>query len=268
MMTLCLAVSLLCEAASGEAPAAGQSAVAARSVQHANRLDVDALGESFIDDLPSTRGANIALNVRLNDRVRITAREQAQHKFTHGDSRAGGGLIWAARPGFTVRGEALVGINTKILPRLDGNLAADYTRARSQLSGESRFVTFPGARALIVSPSATYWLTDHVGVAGRFHESLTSFDRQQGVVPSSSFHLGGMVRPVTRLQLEAGYGRGIDRIDALSLDQLGRFRAQNITSAARVEVTPLTSVGVRTGRQWFDNGVRMLRLAVSVGRRF
>jgi len=70
--------------------------------EHGHHVDASGFFEDFNQDVPNTSNANLTIDFRVADRLRISARGQYQEKFDVSDGRGGLGLDWQWHPQFTL----------------------------------------------------------------------------------------------------------------------------------------------------------------------
>lgn len=235
---------------------------------HAHRVEASYVGESFGTVIRPTRAGDVAISLRLQDRLRISIRQQVQDRFDRTESRTGGGAEWLAHPGLILRAEIIAGAGTRILPGLDTAAEASYSRGRVELVGGSRFVRFPNARVMVLAPGATLWLSDRFGVSARYFRSVTAFDGRSGLVPNDSVFSQVRFRPSTHIWITGGFARGVERFEMLSADRLGRFQADTVSSSVRIDLHSLTSISLTAERQWRSGGLRVFGVTTAITQRF
>ncbi|HEV8254707.1 MAG TPA: YaiO family outer membrane beta-barrel protein [Vicinamibacteria bacterium] len=234
---------------------------------HAHRLIVNVFDESFSRPSPASRSGAIELDYRLRDDLRVLTRAQTQRKFDETDARAGGGLEWRADPRTTLSGLLLIGPGAEVLPRVDASAEADLYRGDWEPTARIRYFTFATARVWLLSPAVTFRREDRaIGV--HYHRSFTSFSGRRGWVGDNALALRGSLRVQRRVWLDAGYAHGVDSFETLTVERLGRFRADTVAAGGRIDFGALTSAGLVYERQWRDDHSRMGRLSLSLVQRF
>jgi YaiO family outer membrane protein len=234
---------------------------------HAHRLIVDVFDESFSRPSPASRSGAIELDYRLRDDLRVLTRAQTQRKFDETDARAGGGLEWRADPRTTLSGLLLIGPGAEVLPRVDASAEADLYRGDWEPTARIRYFTFATARVWLLSPAVTFRREDRaIGV--HYHRSFTSFSGRRGWVGDNALALRGSLRVQRRVWLDAGYAHGVESFETLTVERLGRFRADTVAAGGRIDFGALTSAGLVYERQWRDDHSRMGRLSLSLVQRF
>lgn len=234
---------------------------------HRHRVELTGFGEHFTADIPRGLNGEVAVALRLTDRLRVSARGQAQDKFNIAERRAGGGVEWRLTRALRVAGSLLAGADTVVLPRLDANVEVGLVRGRSDWSASYRRIEFDTAEVSVFSPGAALSLNDRVTLIGRYALALTDF----AAAPKQTTHSAGggiSVLTGTRVWLSAGYSRGIEKFETLSLDRIGAFRADTIAGGARVELPGLTTIAAVYERQWRTRGTNMGRMTIALAQRF
>lgn len=235
---------------------------------HGHRLEAAFFHESFREPVPDAGSGEAAVNLRLNERLRLFARGQTQRKFSQTESRGGGGAEWRGRPDLILRAYGLFGPGNQVLPRTDMSGEVEAYRRKLELFGGVRRVGFEGVRALVLSPGVTYWVNDGLAVGARYYRSYTDFVDRDETVGNDSAGVRARVRVHPRVWLDAGYARGVESFETLSADRLGRFRADTLSAGARVDLPSLTSLAAVLEHQWRSGGGRMFRITASAVHRF
>lgn len=235
---------------------------------HGHRVQGTFYGESFTEAVPETRSGDITFDFRMNESMRILARGQRQRKFARDETRAGGGFAWRGRRGIAVRAEGMAGRNVEVLPQADAHAELEYsTRVVDWMAG-ARFVHFASASEWIISPGVTLRVNDRLSMRARYDRSLTSFSGFEERVSNNSGSVGLSVQAHRRLRLDAGYARGIENFDALSIDRVGRFLANTVSGGARLDLPSLTSLAAVSEYQRRADGATMVRVTASFIQRF
>jgi YaiO family outer membrane protein len=237
---------------------------------HAHRLIVDAFDESFSRPSPASRSGAVELDYRLRDDLRLLARAQTQRKFDQTDARAGGGVEWRAAARTALSALLLIGPGAEVLPRVDASAEADLYRGDWEPTARVRYFTFATARVWLLSPAITFRREDRA-IGFHYHRSFTSFDGRPGWVGNDALALRGSVRIHRRapaVWLDAGYAHGVESFETLTVERLGRFRADTVAAGARVDFGALTTAGLAYEWQRRDDHSRMGRLSLSLVQRF
>jgi YaiO family outer membrane protein len=153
--------------------------------------------------------------------------------------------------------------------------------ARADLSGEVelavdrtqpavgvRYLDFAGARVWIVAPSLAVDVTDNVALAARYYYSHSRFLPSAQTAGNHSAAVMGRWQAARRVSLSAAYARGNESFDILSIDRLGRFRADTLAGGVRLDLRSLLTLGVGVEHQWRSGDRRLTRLTVDVVQHF
>ena len=235
---------------------------------HNHRVEFSSFGEHYNTAVQETASADLRVNFRLRERLRVMGRGQYQRKFRFSDERGGAGVEWRWQPNTSIFGHALVGSGNTVLPRVDVNGEIAHTYGPSLWTLGYRFFDFANATVSVISPSVTWWPTPRLSIGGEYHAAVTDFDALTQVVDnhSGTIRVGYRLRP--RLWVNAGATRGTENFETLSPDRLGSFQANTVSGGARLDLPSLTSILGQYEHQWRVDGVRMNRLTLSLVQRF
>jgi YaiO family outer membrane protein len=239
--------------------------------EQTRRLNRHRLEGSFqhetLDGAGSAHGADAALDVRRNDRMRFNFRLQAQNRASRSEARAGGGVEWRARPDLTVRGTALLGPGADVIARIDAAGELEHSRGRWELGGGIRAVSFAAADVWMVSPGATYWVNDRSALTARYYASWTRFSQRS---PNLTHSAMGRFRYAfgPRFWLDAAYSRGYESIDTLSIDRLASLRADTVSTGLMYHLRGLQSLAAGIDYQRRSDDRTMVRLTLTAVHRF
>jgi len=78
----------------------------------------------------------------------------------------------------------------------------------------------------------------------------------------------GRWQAAPRLSLSAAYARGNESFDIVSVDRLGRFRADTVAGGARIDLRSLTSIGVGVEHQWRSGDRQLTRVTLDLVQHF
>ena len=78
----------------------------------------------------------------------------------------------------------------------------------------------------------------------------------------------GRWQAASRVSLSAAYARGNESFDILSLDRLGRFRADTMAGGVRIDLRSLTSLGLGVEHQWRSGDRQLTRVTVDIVQHF
>lgn len=211
--------------------------------------------------------ADVNVDLRASDRLRVNARVQAQTRFAQQEARVGGGVEWRARADLTVRGSTLIGPGADLIARSDTTAEIEHVRGRFESAVGIRSMTFAGADVWIIAPAGTMWLNDRAAVALRYYRSATTFDTRPAVVNhSGAMRLRLNVHP--RVWLDTGYSRGFESFEQLSADRLGLFRADTFSGGLLYHLPALQSLSTTVEYQRRSDGRTMVRVTAAVVHRF
>jgi Tfp pilus assembly protein PilF len=235
--------------------------------EHGHRFESQTYDEQFNGRTPDTRGADLVVNVRVSETIRIIGRDQFQTKFGRKENRGGGGAQWRLKPSATVTGQALVGTGNRVLPQGDYLGQIDYAYHRATWTAAVRYFDFFGANVVMVSPAVTMTPSNTWTLGLRYAMTSTDTVASTGVRGHTvQLRAAHEVRP--RVWLHGAYIRGVENFDNFSLDRIGAFHANTGTAAVQVLLPSLTSIVGSYDYQRRDNGVTMGRINVSIIQSF
>lgn len=235
---------------------------------HAHRFETTGLIEQFSAALPDARSADVAVSVRLRDRVRVVGRGQFQDKFDARETRAGIGLEWRWQPQTLLTASLIAGPGNVVLPQVDVNLEAAHARGRAEWTAGYRFIEFSTAEVSVFSPGVTLSPRDTVLVGARYYLALAQFAGLDSRQASHSTAVRVSVQTFARAWLSAGYSRGTEDFETLSPDRIGQFRADTVSGGARLDLPSLTSLFAGYEYQWRTRGTNMGRVTLALIQRF
>lgn len=235
-----------------------------------HRIEAAYFSEMFSDATPDTQSGDVTLNLRVNQQLRVFGRGQQERRFSRTDARAGGGLEWRVhQPALSaVQAFALVGPDNDVLPQVDTGLGLRWIHRTATFTMNGRYFRFADARMWTIGPAVRLDVRDNVMVSGSYMHSSTEFAGFDGLVGGNSADIRGAFRIQPRLWLEAGYARGIENFDRVTIDRLGRFRADTISGTARFDLHSLTSIGATYEYQRVEGGAKMGRLTAKLMQSF
>lgn len=235
-----------------------------------HRIEATYFNEMFSDTTPETQSGEITLNLRVNQQLRVFGRGQRERRFSHTDTRAGGGLEWhVQRPGLnSLQAHALIGPDTDVLPQVDTGLEVGWRHQRATLTMSGRYFRFTDAQMWAVGPALRINLPDNVMVSASYMHTLSDLKGFDDLFGGNSSDIRAGFRIHPRLWLEAGYAHGIENFDRVTIDRLGPFRADTVGGTARFDFRSLTSVAATYEYQHVEGGLKMGRVTVRLMQSF
>lgn len=234
-----------------------------------HRFEATYFNEAFSDTTPDTQSGEVTLNLRVNEQLRAFARGQQERRFSRTDARGGGGLEWQIeRRGLnSLQTYALVGPNNDVLPRVETGLGLGWTHHIASLTMTGRYFRFENTGLWAVGPALHVNVWDDVMVSAGYMHTVTRFAGQDSVGgDSGNIHVGFYMRP--RLWLDGGYARGIENFDRVTIDRLGRFRANTVSGTARLHLRSLTSIAATYEYERVEGGPKMGRVTLRLMQSF
>jgi YaiO family outer membrane protein len=244
-----------------------RQALEATAYQHHHRAQTTFAFEHFSTDMPASRAGGVDLNFRISDRVRLGLQQHIQRKFGRTESRVGAGLEWRLDRATLLRSELFATPGAQVLPGSDIAAEVEHSTRRADIVGSVRVARFTTATVWAVAPGVTVPLNERLSVSGRYYASFTSFDQLPDTIVNHSMRLALRARLQPRLWAEAGYARGNETFETLSIDRIGRFGADTLSTGIRIDNTSLASFNLAADYQRSDDR-SLVRLTAGVTQRF
>ena len=233
-----------------------------------HRIDLAGLGEQFDGPTPASRGADLQVHVRLSEALRVSGRGQWQRKLGVEDARGGAGLEWRwARSTFLI-GHGLYGRGNRVLPVTEGYAALEHRLSAATGRLGVRYLDFGGTRVIAVEPSITWWLTDRSSVELRYAFTSTDFPLPFSNDESHHGRVLGTQSLFRGFSVLAGYARGIEDFNAMSIDRVGAFQANTALAGLRLDLPTQTALIGGYEYQWREGVGNMQRMIVTRTHRF
>lgn len=225
--------------------------------------------EQFGGAIADSRDADLRINLRAADTLRVSGRVELQRKFSEDEARGGGGLEWRWKPQTTIIGQAIVGPDNRIMPEGDYLGAVDHTYHSVGWTGTFRYFDFTGARVFAFSPAGRWAVSDRFAAGATYAFTATQTAVVGRTTGGQSLTLRGEYQWLRRLAIDARYAIGVDSFENFSIDQIGDFRATTVTLGGRIQAPSLLSISAAYQRQWRDDSVgNMHRFILALGQRF
>lgn len=240
-------------------------------LSHGHRVEIGSFYEDFdAADVPSTRSADIGVNLRVTDRLRVSGRGQYQRKFGEDEGRGGVGAEWRWRPDTVSAAHVWVGPGNDVMPQLDAKLDLSHMADAAEFAVGLRFFRFGVADVTVFTPAVSWWASSRLCLGLRYSMGVTNYDNAAalGTEQSHSATLQGAYRLHPRVWAMLGYSRGVENFDNFSVDRVGEFDADTGSIAVRIDLPTLSSVIGGYEHQWRDAGVQMGRFTLSFAQRF
>jgi YaiO family outer membrane protein len=258
------------DAAHALSPADGDIAIVRERTRRivAHRAHAGVARESSPDGIPAASIVDADVDLHVDDDLRVFGRLQWQDRAGFRDARAGGGVERRLRPGLLGRAALLIAPGSERVARADVGGDLETAAGRTQPAIGVRYLHFAAARVWIVAPSISVDLSDDVAIAVRYYRSESTFEPSGQRAGNDSGAVMGRWQVAPRLSLSAAYARGNESFDILSLDRLGRFRADTVAGGARIDLRSLTSVGVGVEHQWRTGDRQLTRVTIDLVQHF
>src|SRR5262249_47203826 len=119
-------------------------------LRHDHRVEGAGIFERFNRNVTDTRGGDADINLRVSERLRVSARGQYQEKLNSRDSRGGGGIEQRLTRSTTFTGEVMAGPDSRALAQYEGLAQFTWERDFVALHALYRYYDFFGADASVV----------------------------------------------------------------------------------------------------------------------
>jgi len=219
-------------------------------------------------DIPEATIVDTEVDLHVDDTVRVSGRVQWQARAGFDDARGGGGVEWRLSRRVIGRGALLVSPGSPRLARVDAGGEVEVGAGRTQTTVGLRYLDFLGAQVWIVAPAISVDLNDYVTLAVRYYRSESEFEPFGRRAGNDSGAVIGRWQAARRLSLSAAYARGNESFDIVSVDRLGRFRADTVAGGARIDLRSLTSIGVGVEHQWRSGDRQLTRVTLDLVQHF
>jgi len=140
--------------------------------------------------------------------------------------------------GWWVRGNAIVGPGAVVIPRQEYSGGVSHALPKHfTIDLDYQMMRFHAADVNIASPELTYYFTKPVWMTLTYDNAWTSWRTFAAPVSVNHSWLGQYYEQVSRrLVLHAGYARGSETFDTLTIDRLGAFLADTYLAGADVKM--------------------------------
>lgn len=140
--------------------------------------------------------------------------------------------------GWWLRGGGTWGPGAVVVPRHE--YTAGFARALKRpwvLDGDYRYLRFRDAEVHLAAPAISYYFAKPSWAQVTLFNSWTSTNKQDSEAHQSwmAQYFHQIAKPIV---LHAGYARGTESFDALSIDRLGAFQANTYFGGAEIRVPP------------------------------
>jgi hypothetical protein len=131
-----------------------------------------------------------------------------------------------------------------------------------------RYVHFDASSSLIVSPGVTVTLHDRAFLTLRYYRSETDLRDVTSNTGNGGFGIRAYGRAARRLWVHAGYLRGFEGLESVTVERLSQLDANTMSVGARFEATPMTSIGATYEHQWRSDSTRVAAALITFIQRF
>jgi len=234
---------------------------ARRSYLH--RVETRGSSEQFSGDTPDSRSGDLRVNIRLTDRWRVVGRGQTQRKFAVSEERGGAGVEWRWKRATTLRAQALVGPDNRVMPEGDYLGEVQHRYKTATWTASVRHFDFGGVSTTVFSPGVAWAPEGPLSLAVRYARAWTDTRTGASTEEGHSAHVEGAFRVYPRVSIQAAYAAGVEDFDNFSIDRIGDFRANAVSGGLRVDLPTLTALVGRYEYQWQRLDRQIGRVTVS-----
>jgi hypothetical protein len=164
----------------------------------------------------------------------------------------------------------LFGSETVVLPESEGfaSLAVDSGRATWTFGG--RVASFDSFKLILAGPGLLVRLPHGAEAHASYYRSSTRpEDGPSGSAVGLNSGTLGISAPVhRRIRAAAEYTRGIDHLELLTIERVGRFTANTVSGALEAWATDMLSLNVRYDYQRLPEATNVQRVGVHLTHRF
>ena len=238
----------------------------ARLVAH--RAHVSYARESSADGIPEASIVDADVDLHVDDGLRVNGRVQWQSRAGDDDTRAGLGSEFRLARHVLGRAAVMASPGSPRVAQADVFGELEFASGRTQPAIGIRYLHFASARVWIVAPSIAVDVTDNVAVAVRYYRSQSEFLPSGQTAANDSYALMGRWQATRRFGVSGAYARGNESFDILSVDRLGRFRADTAAGGFRIDLPSLTSIAVGVEHQWRTGDRQLTRVTLDFVQHF
>jgi YaiO family outer membrane protein len=175
----------------------------------------------------------------LGELNRITLQYEEWSRFEERTRRAQLNFTRKLSGGWWLRAGATAGPGALTIPRQEytGGFSSVLPR-RFVLDTDYRLLRFRAADVHLLSPALTYYFAKPAWVTATFYQAWTEWRTSSSARLVSHSWIGQYYRQVGRpVVLHAGYARGSENFQVLSIDRLGLFQANTYLMGAEFRLT-------------------------------
>lgn len=196
----------------------------------------------------------------------VAVQYERWNKFGEDVDRVGMTFSRRLRGGALVRGAAMVGPNATVIARNEYTAGLSHPwRGSTVIGADYRELSFADGRVHVASPSLEYYFTKHPAWAQAvWSHSWTEFTAAGARAQDDSILLRYHHDVARPLAAHFGYARGNESFAGLSIDRIGRFRANTYIGGVDIRLRSVCSIGFSYADQWRSNGARQRTFAIGM----
>jgi len=191
----------------------------------------------------------------LGELNRITLQYEEWSRFEERTRRAQLNFTRKLKGGWWLRAGATAGPGALTIPRQEYTSGFSSTLPRRFVfDADYRLLRFRAANVHLLSPAVTYYFTKPAWVTATFYQAWTEWRTGSSAGFVSHSWVGQYYRQVGRaVVMHAGYARGSESFQVLSIDRLGLFQANTYLVGAEFRLTRAYSTEIFSSYQSRSN---------------
>jgi YaiO family outer membrane protein len=191
----------------------------------------------------------------IGEANQITVQYEEWSRFDERTRRAGLNFTRKLGGGWWVRAGAIAGPGAVVIPRQEYTGGVSHALPhRFALDMDYRLLRFRAADVHLLSPALTYYFAKPAWMTVTFYNAWTEWRASSAAGLMTHAWVGQYYRQVAKaVQLRAGYARGGENFQELSIDRLGLFQANTYLGGAEFRLTRAYSVELFSSYQSRSN---------------
>ncbi len=198
--------------------------------------------------------------------TRLSVLYENWNKFGEVAHRGGFGIGRRVSRNLWLRGGLMLAPGSNVVVRKDSTGGVSYrAMSRSVLLADYRHLRFATSRVHVAAPGIEYYFEKPIWIQATLYQTWTKneeFGDHQ--VANLSYAARYNQQLATPLVLHLGYARGNEAVSALSVDRIGKFRADTYTVGADVVASSKIAIGGFYAHQRRSNKTRQHSLGISL----
>ena len=199
----------------------------------------------------------------VGESSRVGLQYEEWSRFDERARRAGWNFTRKWNGGWWLRGGAMWGPGAVSVPSQE--YTAGFSRTlprRFVFDTDYRYLGFRSAGVHVMAPAVSYYFAKPRWIQATLSNSWTSLAAHPGVLANQGV-LVQYYQQIAIVRLHAGYARGTESFEALSIDRIGTFRANTYLAGGDFKISRAYSAGLFTAYQRRSNGRRETSFGVN-----